>query len=298
MKKTGFRGVYTAIVTPFAKDGSIDRERFAEQIEFQIAAGVAGIVPCGTTGESPTLTHEEHEEVVRLAVRQANGRVQVIAGTGSNSTAEALRLTRAAAEAGADGALVITPYYNKPSQEGLYRHFVVLAREGGGLPLVLYNVPGRTGVNLLPETVLRLSEHDRIAGVKEASGSLDQASQILAARPDFTVLSGDDSLTLPIAAVGGKGVISVASNVVPETVREMADHALAGDFAAARETHLRLFPLFRALFLETNPIPVKTAMRLAGRDSGAFRLPLCPMSKENEAKLREVLSRFETLQPA
>ncbi len=287
-------GVYTAIVTPFREDGQVDYERFAERIAFQISAGVAGIVPCGTTGESPTLSHEEHEEVVRFAIREAAGRVQIIAGTGSNSTAEAMRLTRAAAEAGADGALVITPYYNKPTQEGLYRHFALLAREGG-LPMVLYNVPGRTGVNLLPETVLRLAELDHVVGIKEASGNLDQATQILAARPEFVVLSGDDSLTLPILAIGGRGVISVLSNLVPEALRRMVDAATGGDLESARAVHLRLFGLARALFLETNPIPIKAALKMKGWDSGVLRLPLSPMSEANEARLRQAVESFEML---
>lgn len=290
-------GVYTAICTPFDETGAIDWERFASRIEAQKEAGVAGIVPCGTTGESPTLSHEEHEEVIRFVVGEAAGAVQVVAGTGSNSTAEALRLTRSAAEAGADAALVITPYYNKPTQEGLYRHFAELARRVG-LPMVLYNVPGRTGVNLLPETVLRLAELEPVVAIKEASGIVDQATEILAACPGFVVLSGDDALTLPLVSIGGKGVISVLSNLEPELFCRMVAAALGGQVAEARQLHLRLYPLARAMFLESNPIPIKTALRIRGLDSGHLRLPLCPMSDANEARLRMILDAFESLQPA
>lgn len=282
------RGVYTAMVTPFA-GGEVDYERLRANVAHQIEQGVAGLVPVGTTGESPTLSHDEHRRVVEAVVKAADGRVRVIAGTGSNATSEALELTRHAKEVGADAALSVNPYYNKPTQEGLYRHFHTIA-DAVDLPLVLYNIPGRTGVALTPETISRLAAHRNIVAIKEATGSIDVSSEIaMTCGEDLVVVSGDDSLTLPIMAVGGRGVISVLSNLVPARIVQLVDAALAGDFNAARERHLALFPLFRAMFLETNPIPIKTAMAAAGYDTGELRLPLCEMAEDNSAALERCL---------
>jgi len=284
-----FRGTMTALITPF-RDGAVDDDALDALVERQIAAGIDGVVPCGTTGESPTLSHAEHRHVIERVIQAVAGRVRVVAGTGSNATSEAIELTRHARDAGADAALVVNPYYNKPTQEGMYRHFMALADEVG-LPIVLYNIPGRTGVALTPATVNRLAEHEKIVAIKEATGSLDTASEIasLTRGKGMTILSGDDSLTLPLGAVGGQGVISVLSNLVPERVVAMVTAMLAGDFAAAQEQHLELFPLFKAMFLETNPIPVKTAMQMAGLDSGLLRLPLCEMAEDHAAELRSTL---------
>lgn len=276
-----FEGTITALVTPF-RDGSLDLARLAAQVERQIAAGVDGVVPVGTTGESPTLTHDEHRRVVDEVIRLVDGRVKVLAGTGSNATREAVAMTRHAAEAGADGALVVTPYYNKPTQEGLRRHFEAVADVG--LPVVLYNIPGRTSVALSIATIEALAAHPSIVAIKEATGVLDVASEI-AVRTNLAILSGDDSLTLPILSVGGCGVVSVLSNLAPRLVVAMVRAARSGDAAAARALHLRLFPVCRALFIETNPIPIKTAMALRGLDSGELRLPLCAM----DAKHRDML---------
>ncbi|MEE9605246.1 MAG: 4-hydroxy-tetrahydrodipicolinate synthase [Candidatus Scalindua sp.] len=281
-----FTGSIVALVTPF-KDGLVDYDKLAELVEYHIENGTNGIVPCGTTGESPTLTHEEHGKVVSKVVEKANGRIPVIAGTGSNNTSEALSLTKDAKKAGADGALMITPYYNKPTQEGLYKHFKVIAEEVD-IPIVVYNVPSRTGVAISPETVARLYEMENIVAIKEASGSIDQTSQILALC-DITVLSGDDSLTLPIMSVGGKGVISVVANILPRDTSEMASKFLNGMVKESREIHKRLFPICRAMFIETNPISVKTAMKLLGRLNGEMRLPLCEMSNEHEGQLHSIL---------
>ncbi|MFP4143607.1 MAG: 4-hydroxy-tetrahydrodipicolinate synthase [Phycisphaeraceae bacterium] len=283
------QGTFTAIITPL-KDDKVDFDRLEANVEYQIEQGIDGLVPVGTTGESPTLSHEEHQEVISRTVKAAAGRAKVIAGTGSNSTREALELTRFARDAGADAGLSVNPYYNKPTQEGLYRHFMTVADQVD-LPMVLYNIPGRTGIALTAETVARLAEHDNIIGVKEATGELDMASEIaMMTNPqEFQILSGDDSLTLPIMAVGGHGVVSVLSNLLPARIKAMVDAALNDDFSQAREHHLQLFPLFRAMFLETNPIPIKTAMQLAGRDAGEFRLPLCEMAKENREQLEQVL---------
>ncbi len=283
------QGVLTALVTPF-RDGSVDFQQLAANVRFQIEHKVDGLVPVGTTGESPTLSHEEHRKVIETVVKEAAGRVKVVAGTGSNATTEALDLTRHAHSVGADAALMVNPYYNKPTQEGLYRHFMTVA-DAVDIPIVLYNIPGRTGVTLSIETIERLARHVNIVAVKEATGSLDAASEI-AARCDgkaLTLLSGDDSLTLPIMAVGGKGVVSVASNLVPDRVTAMVKAAAEGNFAEARKKHLALFPLVKSLFIETNPIPIKTAMRLAGMDTGELRLPLCEMSEDHAAELERVL---------
>jgi 4-hydroxy-tetrahydrodipicolinate synthase len=286
-----FRGAITALVTPF-RNGRLDEEAYRAHIDWQIREGVTAVVPCGTTGESATLSHEEHERVIDIAVDEARGRVPVLAGTGSNSTAEAVRLTRHAKEAGADGALLIAPYYNKPTQEGLYEHYRKVAEEAK-FPLVLYNVPGRTGVNLLPETVGRLSQVPEVVGIKEATGDLKQVSEVLERCGDrISVLSGDDFTILPLLALGGHGVISVLSNVVPRDVSEMVGAFEGGDLAAARALHFKTQPLARALFFETNPIPVKTALALLGRMEPELRLPLCAMQRPTREKLEEVLRAY------
>ncbi|MCP9472778.1 MAG: 4-hydroxy-tetrahydrodipicolinate synthase [Nitrospira sp.] len=283
-----FTGSLIAIVTPF-RNGRIDERALAELIEWQIAKGTNGIVPCGTTGESATLSHEEHHRVIQLTVEVVNRRVPVIAGTGSNSTEEAVALTKHAKQAGADGALLITPYYNKPTQEGLYRHYKAVA-EAVDLPLVLYNIPGRTGVNMLPSTIARLSTIDTIVGVKEGSGSVQQASDIVQMCGDrITVLAGDDSLTLPMMAVGAKGVITVTANIVPTEMAQLVKTFADGKIVEARRLHFALSPLFAALFLETNPIPVKEALGMMGKIDPELRLPLCPMGQETRDKLRHVL---------
>ncbi len=292
-----FRGAITALVTPF-RNGRLDEEAYRELIDWQIRQGVDGIVPCGTTGESATLSHEEHNRVIDIAVDEARGRVPVIAGTGSNSTAEAIRLTRHAKEAGADGALLITPYYNKPTQEGLYRHYRRVAEETK-FPIILYNVPSRTGVNLLPETVARLAEIPDVVGIKEATGDLRQVSDVLEKCGDrISVLSGDDFTVLPLLCLGGRGVISVVSNLAPSDMAGMIRAFNDGDLARARELHYRLMPLARAMFLETNPVPVKTALALMGRIALEVRLPLCEMTPENRARLEAVLRSYGLLEGA
>ena len=288
-----FAGLSVAIVTPL-KDGSVDYDRLAEQIEFQVEAGTGCVCPVGTTGESPTLSHEEHDRVISQTVQFAAGRIKVMAGTGSNSTDEALRLTKAAAKAGADGALVVAPYYNKPTQEGFYEHYKALA-EATDLPICIYNIPGRCGANIQPETIVRLAEFKSIAMVKEATGSMDQASAIISAT-DLTVLSGDDSLTLPLMAIGGRGVISVVGNVVPRDLLALTTAFDAGKNDGAQQWHKKLFPLCRdMLSLATNPIPVKTAMKMLGRDSGELRLPMTPLTAGQEANLRKTLTDYGLL---
>ena len=289
-----FEGIYVAIPTPF-KNGKVDTEALKNHIEFLIENGVDGIVPCGTTGESATLSYEEHEEVIALTIEQAKGRVKVIAGTGSNSTAEAIRLTKFAEEVKADGALLITPYYNKPNQEGLYLHFKAVA-EAVSIPIVLYNVPGRTGVNMLPETVARLSEIDNIVAIKEATGSTNVATEIINLCGDkMEVLSGDDLTFFPLLSVGAKGVISVTANVVPDKMAEMYKAFTSGDFQRAAEIHRELYPLSKVLFIDTNPIPVKTALAMMGRMEKEFRLPLCPTTPEKEAVIEKTLKEFGVL---
>lgn len=282
-------GAYTAIVTPFTRNGEVDFERFKDLIEFQIENGIDGLVPVGTTGESPTLDYVEHEKVIEVAIETARKRVKIIAGTGANSTKEALELTTHARDAGADATLQVTPYYNKPNALGLLRHFSAVADLG--LPVVLYNVPGRTGKEIPIDVVVELSKHPKIVAIKEAAGSVDRVSQIVT-RCNLEVLSGDDSLTLPMMAVGGVGVISVASNVAPRAVADLVHHALAGRWAEARALHQKYYPLFADLFIDTNPIPVKTALALMGKIEDAYRLPLCEMSeglkKRLEATLRAV----------
>jgi 4-hydroxy-tetrahydrodipicolinate synthase len=296
MKKTkgeAFAGLSVAMVTPFA-DGKVDYDTFRKHIEFQIAAGTTCLVPVGTTGESPTLSHEEQERVIAFVVQTVNGRAKVMPGTGSNSTAEALRLTKSAEKAGADAALQVAPYYNKPTQQGFFEHFRVLAEETG-LPQCVYNIPGRTGKKIESETIIRLAELKNITMVKEATGSLDQASQIIAAT-DLTVLSGDDSLTLPLMAIGGRGVISVVGNIVPKDMIALTAAVNAGDLAEARKWHHKLFPLCRDMLgLATNPIPIKAAMKLLGRDSGELRLPMTPLDDANMIKLKKSLSAYGLL---
>lgn len=284
-----FEGCYTAIVTPF-NQGKIDEAAFLKLIERQIQAGVNGIVPCGTTGESPTLSHEEHKRVIELTIRQVAGRVKVIAGAGSNSTSEAIDLTRFAKQAGADAALVITPYYNKPTQRGLYLHFEAIAQEVD-IPIILYNVPGRTAVNIEIDTLTALAELPGIVGIKEASGSVERVTRILD-KTNLCVLSGDDGLAFPMMAVGAKGVISVTSNVVPGLMSEMIKAALKGDYHKGLELHKKLAGINTKLFLETNPIPVKAALASLGLIKEELRLPLCPMSIEKKKFLEEELLKF------
>lgn len=285
-----FAGLSVALITPF-RDGQVDVAALKQQIEFQIQAGTTCICPVGTTGESPTLSHAEHERVIAVSVEAAAGRIKVMPGTGSNSTSEALRLTKWAAKSGADAALVVAPYYNKPTQEGFYQHFKALA-EAVDIPLCIYNIPGRTGKNIEPETIARMAELPNIAMVKEASGSMDQASQILALT-DLTVLSGDDSLTLPLLSIGGRGVISVVANIVPRDMKALIEAFEAGNVAEAQNWHRKLFPLCRDMLgLATNPIPIKAAMRMLGRDTGELRLPLTPLGPAEEGKLRKTLAAY------
>ena len=290
-----FEGSFVAIVTPFNDDGSLDDDKLKELIEFQIENGTHGIVPCGTTGESPTLTHDEHDHVVELTVETADGRVQVIAGAGSNSTAEALRLTQHAKAVGADGALVITPYYNKPTQNGLYAHFMHIADQVD-IPVVVYNVPGRTGTDLQTTTLAKLATHQNIIGLKEATGQLSRASEAVNACDDeFTVLSGDDVNTLPIMAVGGKGVISVLANVAPKEVADMCNTFKAGDLQTSQQIHHQTMQLALDLFIDTSPIPVKTVLQMMGKLNGRMRLPLAPMSDDTLEVLRQTVNNMGLL---
>ena len=284
-----FEGSLVAIVTPF-QNGKVDENAFRSLIDFQIAGGTKGIVPCGTTGESATLSHEEHDAVIRITVDACRGKgVKVLAGTGSNSTWEAIELTQHAQEAGADGSLQVSPYYNKPSQEGLYRHYEAIAKETD-LPIILYNVPGRTSVNVLPSTVERLSRIKNIVGIKEASGSLTQISQIIAiCDAGFSVLSGDDALTWPILALGGKGVISVVANLLPGKVSQLCEAARNGDMEKARALHYEMMELNDILFIDTNPVPVKAALGLMGKIGSELRSPLSPLSQEHAERLKSVL---------
>ena len=287
-----FTGAMTALVTPF-REREVDTRALEALVEAQIAGGINALVPCGSTGEAATLTHEEHLAVVRAVARVARGRVPVIAGTGSNSTAEAIRLTRGAEEAGADAALLISPYYNKPTQDGIYRHYAAVA-DATGLPLILYNIPGRTGSNITPDTIARLARLPNIAGVKEASGNLAQVLEIIdESGADFGIYSGDDILTLPIMAAGGHGVIAVGANLMPRAYVELTDALLAGDLERARMQNHRLLPLMMALTLEVNPIPVKTALAMMGQCADEFRLPLTPMSPGARVRLEDVLREYE-----
>lgn len=283
-----FKGSIVAIVTPF-KNGKFDEKTYGDLIEWHIKQGTHGIVPCGTTGEASTLGFDEHYRVIEVAVKAANKRIPVIAGTGANSTDEAIEITKKAKKLGADGALLVTPYYNKPTQEGLYRHYKAVA-DAVKIPIVLYNVPGRTAVNLLPSTVARLTECKNIIGIKEATGDMKQASELLRLCGDrLTVLSGDDFTTLPLLALGGHGAISVTANVAPKDSAEMYNAWANGDIAKARELHYKLEPINSAMFIETNPIPVKTALAMMGKIKEEFRLPLCEMSKANKERLKGIL---------
>jgi len=289
-----FSGALSALITPF-RDGKVDEKAFRDLIEWQIQEGVDGIVPCGSTGESATLSHDEHEKVIEISVNQARRRVPVVAGTGSNATAEAIRLTAHARKIGADGALMISPYYNKPTQEGIYQHYRAVAA-AVDIPIVVYNIPGRTGSHIAPETIARLAEIKQIVAVKEASGVMDQTSDILRLCGDrIAILSGDDSLTLPIMALGGKGVIATISNVMPREIHELAAAALTGDFVHARKIHYRMLPLMRALFVETNPIPVKQACAFIGRCQNEVRLPLVPMTAGPAERLRGVMKELRLI---
>ena len=286
-----FSGAIVAIVTPFKK-GKVDEQSLRELIEFQIKNGTDGIVPCGTTGESSTLSHEEHDRVIEITIDAVKKRVPVIAGTGSNSTDEALRLTKHAHEAGADGALMVCPYYNRPTQEGLYQHFKIIA-ESVPIPIVPYNIPSRTGVNLMPDTVSRLAKISNIVGIKEASGSLKQMQDVInLCGEEFDVLSGDDFFTFPLLSIGGKGVISVVSNIVPGDMAAMIDAFAAGDTKKAKALHHRLVPLIDALFIETNPVPVKAALSMMGKISYDVRLPMYKMSDSNYEKLKAMMKDY------
>ncbi|MEM1354867.1 MAG: 4-hydroxy-tetrahydrodipicolinate synthase [Planctomycetota bacterium] len=291
-------GAYTALITPFTADGStVDLDRLKANVTYQIEQGIDGVVPVGTTGESPTVSHEEHNAIITAAVEAASGRARVIAGTGSNSTAEALSTTRHAKAVGADAALMVNPYYNKPTQEGLYRHFMAIA-DAVDLPIVLYNIPGRTNVTMSADTVARLYAHANILAIKDATGSLDMTSEI-ASLCDITILSGDDSMTLPMMSVGGKGVISVLSNLCPAKVKALVDAAAAGDIAAARKQHHELFHLCKGLLtMSTNPIPIKAAMKLVGVDTGALRLPMTELPAEDVPRLEKLLQSAGVLDGA
>jgi len=286
-----FEGSIVALVTPFT-NGKVDEVKLRQLVDFQIDNGTDAIVPCGTTGESSTLDYEEHIKVIQVVIEQAAKRVPIIAGTGSNSTAEAIELTQQAKDAGADGVLLVTPYYNKPSQEGLYRHYMAIA-EAVDIPQILYNVPGRTSVNMLPETVARLSSHKNIVAIKEATGSLQQASEVISLCGDnIAVLSGDDFITFPMMACGGKGIISVVANIMPREVAAMVDAFNAGNMEEARRLHLKMLKISNAMFIETNPVPVKTALGMMGKCSGEVRLPLVEMSAANTAKLAEIMKEY------
>lgn len=282
-----FEGTYTAIVTPFEKNGKVDFPRFRELIEMQIAGGVTGIVPVGTTGESPTLNYDEHNKVIEAAISVARKRIKIIAGTGANSTDEALELTRHARDAGADGTLQVTPYYNKPNREGLMRHFTAVADLG--LPVVLYNVPGRTGKEIPIDVVVEMAKHPKVVAIKEAAGSADRVSQIRS-QCNLEVLSGDDALTLPMMVLGGVGVISVASNIIPAEVSRMVSAALAGRWEEARRIHYQYYRVFNDLFIDTNPVPVKAALAMMGKIEEVYRLPLCELPDALRAKLKQTLS--------
>lgn len=291
---TNLKGVYTALITPFTKEGNVDEEALKRIIEFQITSGINGLVPCGTTGESPTLSHEEHDRVIKLTVEASKGRVPVIAGTGSNATSEAIRLSQHAEKSGVDAVLLVNPYYNKPTQKGLYLHFKAIA-DSVTIPCVLYNIKGRTGINLETETLAKLARDcSNISTVKEASGDLQQMKDVIAATGStFHVLSGDDNMTLNLIEAGGKGVISVASNLIPGRMVEMVNLALEGRLSEAQEKEKELSTFFRTMFIETNPIPIKTAMAMRGWCEEKFRLPICPLSSdENRRKVAQVVDNL------
>ncbi len=290
-----FEGVYTALVTPFQNNGSIDEAGLRTLVDFQIEGGVAGLVPMGTTGESPTLSHEEHIKIIRLVVKQAANRVPIIAGAGSNSTVEAVELTKKSKDLGVVATLQVAPYYNKPTQQGLYEHYSKIAQDVD-LPLIVYNIPGRCGVNISNDTMLRLAEHKNIVAVKEATGNLPQAMELLSRKPDnFNVLSGDDNMTFPLIALGGNGVISVVSNLIPKQMVDFVSQALDGNTAEARKRHYELLPLFKGLFVETNPIPIKAAMSMKGLVREVYRLPMCPMQQTNREVLEKLLKSLGLL---
>ncbi len=290
-----YEGVFTALVTPFTEEGKIDEQALRRLVDFQIEEGIDGLVPVGTTGESPTLGAEETEAVIRITVEQARGRVPVIAGAGSNSTDKAIHLTAAAKKLGAAASLQVAPYYNKPTAEGFYRHFTAIA-DAVDLPMVVYNIPGRTGKNIENSTMLRLAGHRNIVAVKEASGDVSQMMNLISQKPAaFAVLSGDDNLAFPLIALGGKGVISVASNLVPGRMKEMVSAALQGKWDKARELHYKLLPLFKAIFIETNPIPIKAALAMKGLMKEVYRLPMCPLAEENRKTLAGVLRELKIL---
>jgi len=285
-----FAGLTVALITPF-RNGQVDFDRLGRLVDWHVEQETDCLAPVGTTGESPTLDHEEHERIIGMVVERARGRIKIMPGTGSNSTREAIRLTKFAKKAGADGALMVGPYYNKPTQEGYYRHFAAVA-EAADLPIVLYNIPGRTGSSMLPETIARLARLPQIVAIKEATGSLDQASQIQALC-DLTILSGDDSLTLPLMSIGGRGVVSVVGNIIPRDMKAMVKAFDAGRLAEAQDWHCRLFPLCRDMLgAATNPVPIKTAMKFLGQDTGELRLPLCPMDEAGESRLRKTLLEY------
>ena len=289
-----FHGALTAIITPF-RDGAVDEAALRELIEWQIQSGIDGLVPCGSTGESATLSHAEHERVIKITIEQARKRVPVVAGTGSNSTAEAIRLTASAREMGADGALLISPYYNKPTQDGIYKHYKTIAASVD-LPIFAYNIPGRTSSNVAPETFARLAEIKNCIGVKEASGSTEQTSDLLRlTNGKFTVLSGDDALTVPLMAIGAKGVIATIGNAMPREIHELTAAGLAGDFERARQLHYKMLPLMRTLFIETNPICIKQALAFMGKCCNELRLPLVPMTPPAAEKLKAVMKELRLI---
>ena len=288
-----FAGLTVALVTPF-KEGQVDEVALRKSVDFHVESGTDCLSPCGTTGESPTLSHDEHERVISIVCEQAAGRIKVMAGTGSNNTAEAIRLTKFAKEAGVDGALIVAPYYNKPTQEGFYQHYTALA-DAVEIPLVVYNIPGRSAKNIEPETIVRIGQHPNVVAVKESTGSMDQASQIIALS-NLTLLSGDDSLTLPLLAIGGRGVVSVVGNIVPKDVKKLLNAFEAGDISEAQSWHQKLYPLCRDLLgLSTNPIPIKAAMQELGRDTGDVRLPMTPLDTSSRENLIATLKTYGLL---
>jgi 4-hydroxy-tetrahydrodipicolinate synthase len=290
-----FEGVFTALITPFNKEGKVDEKALRKLVDFQVEQGIDGLVPVGTTGESPTLDPAEAEQVIRIVVEQASGRVPVIAGTGSNCTDKAIHLTQKAKQLGASASLQVAPYYNKPTGEGFHRHFTAIA-DAVDLPMVVYNIPGRTGKNIENPVMLKLARHRNIVAVKEASGSIAQMMDLISKKPqDFTVLSGDDNLTFPLMALGGKGVVSVASNLVPQRMKALTQAALQGRWDEARRLHYELLPLFKAMFIETNPIPIQAAMALKGFVEEVYRLPMCPLAPENKNILIETLKELKVL---
>jgi 4-hydroxy-tetrahydrodipicolinate synthase len=287
------KGVFTAIVTPFKKNGALDEEALCNLINEQLQAGIAGIVPCGTTGESPTLSHDEHNRVIEIVCKQVKGRCKIIAGTGSNSTDEAIRMTKYAKEVGADCSLQVVPYYNKPTQNGLYNHFKSIA-EAVDLPIIVYNIKGRTGINLATTTLVELTKIKNIIGVKEASGSIQQMMEVVKRVPDdFSVLSGDDNLILPLMAVGGHGVISVASNIIPKKMVDFVNFGLKNDFVGMRKMHFELDEIFSKLFIETNPIPVKKILALKGKIESTYRLPLCEPELSSVKILKDLIKKYK-----